>query len=138
MKRFIKNKKALANVAGAELTIRVIGTATEIINDEFVNLVDYEVLCNGGDWEYDCIREDKIQIIKYINDKPKTDKPKTDKPKFKDVRFTKCEEYFMGEYKTFWRADYKPNSVTFQWETLATARTKAECMKEAREQLKSL
>lgn len=49
------------------------------------------------------------------------------KVKMIDVQISKHYDYFMGERRPFWRADYLG-------ETIATlCRTKAECLKEARE-----
>lgn len=70
MKKIIKDRKALANIAGEELIIYIIGTAREFINDEFVDVVDYEYL-RDGNWEFDVERKDKVEIIKYLYDPKK-------------------------------------------------------------------
>lgn len=47
---------------------------------------------------------------------------------FKDIKFVKGSERFMGKTRYFWRADYNR-------QTIAIAKTKADCMKEARIEL---
>lgn len=47
---------------------------------------------------------------------------------FKDVQFVKGSEWFMGEIRHFWRADYNG-------QTIAIAKTKANCMKKTRLEL---
>lgn len=48
-----------------------------------------------------------------------------------EVVFLKCQERSMGKIKYFWRADYNG-------ETIATkCRTKAECVKEARQHFRT-
>lgn len=49
------------------------------------------------------------------------------KIKMSDIQFSRHYDYFMGERRLFWRADY-------QGETIVTlCRTKVECLKEVRE-----
>ncbi len=50
--------------------------------------------------------------------------------KFQEVKFSKHSDWFMGENRPFWRADL--NGIT-----IATlCRTKAECVLEAKKELK--
>ena len=63
-------------------------------------------------------------IIRYVEQTPKKKRVFY----FKDVQFVKEYEWFMGDIKYFWRADYNR-------QTIAIAKTKAECMKEARFEL---
>lgn len=95
---------------------------TEIeIKDKKYNDHAVEAVIKSGKWAGTWVIVEKKDLIA---------EPK--KPTFKDVDFSKCYEYSFGENGYFWRAD-------FRGQTIATmCRTKAECITEAREYLRSL
>lgn len=100
---------------------------TEIeIKDMNYNDNAVEAVIMSGKWAGTWAIIQKQDLI----EEPKKVAPK--KPTINNVEFTKHYDYSFGENRYFWRAD-------LGYETIATmCRTKAECIAEARNYLRSL